>query len=218
MEHAFWHHKWKTNDIGFHQEQINPMLKRHLGKLGLTQGDRIFVPLCGKTRDTHWLLEQGFKVAGVELNETAVQQLFTDMQLNPQISAAGSLKLYQAPGIDVFVGDFFALTPALLGQVDGIFDRAALVALPKAMRDDYTKHLMHLSAQASQLLLCFDYDPAHMDGPPFSVPPEEVKQHYSKDYHLELVEQFAVDGGLKGICPAEEQVWVLTRHTPEPGN
>jgi thiopurine S-methyltransferase len=88
------------------------------------------------------------------------------------------------------------------------------VALPKAMRDEYTRHLMSLSGHANQLLLCFEYDPSHMDGPPFSVPPDEVTHHYSTHYQLELVEQFPVEGGLKGICPAREQVWVLTRQQP----
>ena len=39
----------------------------------------------------------------------------------------------------VFVGDFFDLTNSLLGAVDAIYDRAALVALPPDMRQAYTK-------------------------------------------------------------------------------
>ena len=36
-----------------------------------------------------------------------------------------------APGIDIFVGDIFKLTRGILGPVDAVYDRAALVALPR---------------------------------------------------------------------------------------
>ena len=38
----------------------------------------VFVPLCGKSLDMVWLLEQGFSVTGCEISELAVQQFFTE--------------------------------------------------------------------------------------------------------------------------------------------
>ena len=46
--------------------------------------------------------------------------------------------------IELLVGDFFALTAADLAGVAGVYDRAALVALPPKMREDYVRLLAEL--------------------------------------------------------------------------
>ena len=58
MEHGFWHARWAEGRIGFHEGRANALLKRHLGALQLGSGQRVFLPLCGKTRDIGWLLER----------------------------------------------------------------------------------------------------------------------------------------------------------------
>lgn len=37
MEADFWHRKWATNDIGFHQGEANPLLVKHFAALGFLQ-------------------------------------------------------------------------------------------------------------------------------------------------------------------------------------
>jgi thiopurine S-methyltransferase len=210
MEPNFWHERWTKNEIGFHEREFNVLLTSHFHKLDLPVGSRVFVPLCGKTRDIAWLLQNGYRVAGAELSELAVRQLFAELGVQPTLTTVqGGLQHYRAPGLDIFAGDIFALTPALLGQVDTTYDRAALVALPAAMRIRYTAHLVALTGKAPQLLICFVYDQQQMAGPPFSIVAEEVKQHYAALYSVELVESKQVSGGLKGQCPAEEHVWLL---------
>jgi len=209
MEAAFWHERWARNEIAWHEKAVNPLLHRHFHRLALAAGARVFVPLCGKTRDIHLLLECGYRVAGVELSELAVEQLFADLGLTPTISQQGALRRYRVDTIDVFVGDLFDLTPALLGPVAATYDRAALVALPPAMRERYTAHLKSLTAQAPQLLICFDYDQSRMAGPPHAVPAAEVFRHYGHDYTLTLLDVLPVAGGLKGQCEATEHVWWL---------
>lgn len=211
MDSSFWHQKWERNEIAFHERAVNPLLVEHLGRLSLVSGDRIFLPLCGKTLDLGWLHAQGFRVAGVELSPIAVRQLFSDLGVVPEITPEGSVERYRAEGLDVFVGDFFDLSSETLGPVDAIYDRAALVALPEEIRPRYAAHLMALTARAPQLLVCFDYDPAAMTGPPFSIPDEEVTIHYGASYECNLVASVAVAGGLKGKCAAQEKVWLLHR-------
>lgn len=211
MDASFWHQKWESNDIAFHQAAANPLLVQYLNKLSPVKGGRIFVPLCGKTRDIAWLLSQGHRVAGVELSDIAVHQLFQDMGVTPQIAKAEKLHRYSAAGIDIFHGDVFNLSPQMLGPIDAIYDRAALVALPKDMRARYTTHLMQITAQAPQLLICYDYDQRLMEGPPFSVSDEEVREHYGGRYALRLIAASDVPGGLKGKCAAQEKVWLLQR-------
>lgn len=209
MDPDFWHRRWRENRIGFHQLTANAMLTRHIGALGLAEGARIFLPLCGKTRDIGWLIAQGFRVAGVELSRIAIEQLFRDLGLSPEITDMGALTRFSAENIDIFVGDIFALCPDILGPVDASYDRAALVALPAEMRPRYAAHMAGITGDAPQLLICFEYDQALMSGPPFSVDTEEVARLYGTYFTLTDHDAAPVAGGLKGICPAIERVWML---------
>ncbi len=209
MEHQFWFNKWESNEIGFHMDEVNPVLLRFEARLGLGAGDRIFVPLCGKTLDIGYLLTRGCRVAGAELSESAVQQLFENLGHTPEVTPQGNLIQYSAPGLDIFVGDIFELSPEVLGAVDAVYDRAALVALPPEMRKRYASHLVTLTDSARQLLVCFDYDQRQMEGPPFAVLEKEVRALYEDCYGLTQLSGDAVPGGLKGKCEALEIVWLM---------
>lgn len=209
MDASFWHERWQSNRIAFHLEEANPLLTRYCQRLALEQGCRVFVPLCGKTRDIGWLLTQGYRVVGAELVESAVQQLFAELGVEPQIADHGALKHYSAPDLDIWVGDVLELTAPLLGEVDAVYDRAALVALPEHMRLAYARHLMALIAGAPQLLVSYHYDQSALPGPPFSVSDQEVRRHYGATYRLTQLARFDIPGGLKGKVPAEETLWLL---------
>jgi len=211
MEPGFWQARWENNLIGFHEGKPNAFLEQHFASLGLAPGARVFVPLCGKTRDIAWLLGHGFKVAGAELSPIAVEQLFEELGVAPAKSAVGALTHYSADDIDIFQGDIFELTAETLGPVDAIYDRAALVALPPPMRERYTRHLMAMTGSAPQLLIAFTYDQSALDGPPFSVPPAEVHAHYDGAYAIAELAGEPVPGGLKGQCEATEYAWQLSR-------
>lgn len=210
MDANFWHKKWEESDISFHQNEANPLLIQHFNALSLTKGSRVFIPLCGKTRDIAWLLDHGYSVAGAELSKKAVEQLFAELGVSPVISSIGELDHYSATNIDIFAGDIFHLSEHLLGLTDAIYDRAALVALPLAMRNQYIDHLMRITNKAPQLLICYEYDQHALNGPPFSISTEEVHQHYAENYTLTLVHSTSLPGGLKGKCAAMENVWLLT--------
>ena len=209
MKHDFWHQKWEKNEIGFHLPEANALLVKHFSTLNLKQNARIFLPLCGKTLDIAWLLSQGYHVAGAELSAIAIEDLFSNLDLTPTITNIGSITHYSATNIDVFVGDIFKVTPAILGNVDAVYDRAALVALPEAMRKQYSAHLMALTNSAPQCLICFEYDQSLHAGPPFSIGANEVKQHYQNAYDLTLLASEMMPNGLKGQYPTTEQVWWL---------
>ncbi|MCZ4287469.1 thiopurine S-methyltransferase [Hoeflea alexandrii] len=213
MEHSFWHDRWESGRIGFHQEEPNNLLVAHFHALGLTERSRIFLPLCGKTRDIAWLLSQGYRVAGAELSETAIMQLFEELEVEPAISDLGELKRYSAPDIDIFVGDVFALTRAMLGPVDGVYDRAAFVALPEHMRAAYAPHIGEITGRSPQLLITFEYDTSMLVGPPFSIQSDELEQRYGASYELSTVAMDGVAGGFKGL-EALERVWLLKPLTP----
>jgi thiopurine S-methyltransferase len=210
MDPEFWHSRWQAGQIGFHEGRVNRMLAAHIGALDLATGARLFLPLCGKTVDIHWLLSEGYRVTGIELSEIAVRELFDEIGAAPEISQVGSLKLYAGRGLDIFVGDIFALTAGMLGSVDAVYDRAALVALPEGMRGQYAAQVAGITGTAPQLLITFEYDQTLMDGPPFSLSEAAVRTHYGARYAVSVLSSRDVEGGLKGICPATEKALLLT--------
>lgn len=209
MDPNFWREKWAKGEIAFHQREANPLLVEHMARLELPPGSRVFLPLCGKTRDIAWLLSQGYRVCGAELVQTAVEQLFDELGMAPVISSERTGRRYSAPGLDILVGDLFARSAGALGTVDAVYDRAALVALPPAMRERYAAHLTELTGAAPQLLLTFVYDQSLMRGPPFSVSGDEVRRHYDNRHAITLLASHEVVGGLKGQCAAREEAWLL---------
>ncbi len=214
MDEDFWHSRWQQNEIGFHEGAANALLVEHFETALGRPCSRVFLPLCGKTRDIGWLLAQGHRVAGAELSRLAIDQLFQDLGIEPEVAEEGRLTRCSADGIDIFVGDFFDLTAAALGPVDSVYDRAALVALPAAMRRRYAAHLTQTTGAAPQLLISLEYDQSQMDGPPFSVGGEEIKELYADRFEVTRLASVEVAGGLKGRCPATEHAWLLRADRP----
>lgn len=210
MDPDFWLSRWQANQIGFHEGDANARLVAQFHALSAVLGARIFVPLCGKTRDIAWLLSKGHAVVGIELSELAIQQLFDELGAPPKIVDLGSMRHYNAANLDIFVGDVFDLTPDVTGQVDAVYDRAALVALPPDMRTRYAEHVTRITQGAPQLVVSFAYDQTRMDGPPFSIDKSELRRLYAERYDLTLLESGPLPGGFKGgRVAAEESVWLL---------
>jgi len=161
--------------------------------------------------DIHWLLSNGYRVGGSELSEVAVKQLFSELAIEPKITAIDDIHRHSADNVDIFVGDIFDLSRGVLGRVDAIYDRAALVALPETMRGRYAAHVIEITDRAPQLLICYDYDQSLVDGPPFSVSNQEVNRRYRDSYDLTPLASVEVIGGLRGKYPARENIWLLKR-------
>jgi thiopurine S-methyltransferase len=211
MEAGFWHQKWQRGEIAFHQNQANPLLVAHFEKLNLVNGHRVFLPLCGKTLDIAWLLAGGYRVVGAELSEIAIDELFQSLNLKPQVVQIGTLFHYSAKDIDIYVGDIFDLSAQTLNQVDAIYDRAALVALPAVLRKKYASHLTDITNAAPQLVITYEYDQALVGGPPFSVDEEELKHCYGAAYSMAALEIRDVEGGMKGKAASRETAWLLQK-------
>ena len=92
MQPEFWHKKWASNQIGFHLPEVNPYLQRHWPELRSRQTARVLVPLCGKSLDLAWLAGRGHQVLGVELSEKAIEDFFSEHQIEPQISEQGRVQ------------------------------------------------------------------------------------------------------------------------------
>ncbi len=193
MEQEFWLERYQSNRIGFHQPEGNPWLRAFVDRLP-PQG-RVLVPLAGKTPDMRFLAEQGHFVVGVEFVEEAVRAFFDEQGLTPMEEGSDKdPRVFRAGPIRIFARDFFTLSPAEVGPVDSVYDRASMVALSPDERKRYAAHLTSLIPEKAPILLVsFEYDQTQMSGPPFSVPVEELDRHFP-DANFELLhEHDAID-------------------------
>jgi thiopurine S-methyltransferase len=216
VEHDFWHERWETGRTRFHQGRPNPMLVRHHGALGQPGPGSVFAPLCGKAVDLAWLAGQGRSVVGVELSEVAVRDFFVEQGIDASHGQDGSFRVSEGGGVRLLCGDFFELGADQLGPVDGVYDRAALVALPEPMRQAYADHLLDLvPAEAPILLVTFEYPQGEADGPPFSVGPDAVRSLFGagrRIEHLESVDVLAAmpDLASRGLSRLHEHAFAVT--------
>jgi len=222
MQADYWHQKWADNKIGFHQERANKRLEHHWPELSLNGDETVFVPLYGKSLDMLWLHRQGHSILGIELSEKAVQSFFSDNALPFEQRETDGFLVFsgtdQAQGIEILVGDFFALTPDHLAHCEALYDRASLIAMNEDMRGRYASHLgKTLSAGSQGLLLAISYDEGRMQGPPFSVPQENVHELLADHFSITELAHYGgperlgnlADSGLETL---DERVYVLTRN------
>lgn len=190
MDPQYWQHRWHEGRTGWHQDQPTPLMLKHWPALDVAPGSRVFVPLAGKSQDMRWLAGQGHRVLGVELSQVAVEQFFAESGLEPQVRPTRHGRHYEAGGIEIICGDAFGLDAEALRDCQAVFDRAALIALPPPLRRRYAAELyQHLPAGCRGLLITIDYPQDEKEGPPFSVPEDEVRSLFSADWSVDLLER-----------------------------
>lgn len=179
MERSFWHKCWQRNTVGFHQHQVHPFLIEHFAAKCLPSDQHIFVPLCGKTLDMAYLA-QFMRVTGNELSNIACLDFFDENNIEYQQQIIGDFTQYACSQLSLLQGDFFQLTNDIVGSVDWIYDRAALIALPRQMQQRYVKHLKQFfSPQTRLFLITLEFPQQQLEGPPFSITANDVQMLFS---------------------------------------
>jgi len=190
MQANFWHDMWARGVVGFHQAEMNAFLTHHWQKLGFRGDETILVPLCGKSLDMLWLAKQGHTILGVELSQKALDEFLTENAITAAPITHAHYCGYQLEQMRLLCGDFFHLSAEDCQDVQGAFDRAALVALPPEMRIQYVAHLRKILPKGmSYLIITMQYDQSRVQGPPFSVPEAEVRQLFAGVESIEKVEE-----------------------------
>ena len=218
MNPEFWQERWQNKRIGFNQPEVNPLLIKYFRTLDLPASSRVFVPLCGKSIDMLWLIDQGYDVVGIELVESAVQEFFTEQDIAYTITEHDkhpNIKCYQAQllgqTIELWVADIFTLGADNIGHVDAVYDRAALIAMPPELRPQYSQQVIDLSQNAVQLLLTLNYDQNERAGPPFSISHEKIEQYYSAHYQINELEGEVSTLNAAPEMAVTEHVWLLSQ-------
>ncbi|OQK15401.1 thiopurine S-methyltransferase [Methyloprofundus sedimenti] len=217
MHTDFWLERWEQNQIGFHEQEINAHLQKFWETLDIPANSKIFVPLCGKSRDILWLLSHGYQVVGVEISPLAVQSFFSENQLEPIITDCGAFQCWETEGLSLYLGNFFDLSNEHLNDCLAIYDRAALIALPSEMRQEYVQHLNKIApALEHTLLVTLEYTQYEMPGPPFSVDDNEVHSLFGKTYAIEPLSAEDVlqnneNFRARGLSNLKEKVYRLSK-------
>lgn len=190
MDAAYWHARWHESRIGFHQERPTPLMLKHWPSLAVERGQRVFVPLCGKSLDMAWLASQGLQVLGVELSPLAIRQFFDELGLEPVVDVSAYGRHYRAGAVEIICGDAFALDEAALAGCVAVLDRAALIALPPKLRSRYATELYpRLPHGCRGLLITLEHPPHEKDGPPFPVPEAEVRDRFAPAWSVQVLER-----------------------------
>lgn len=212
----FWLSRWEEGQIGFHKSQVNPDLEDFWQRFALPEGSRVLIPLCGKSLDMPWFAKQGMKVTGIELSPIAIEQFAQEQQLTFKIEEKNNALCYSADHLEIWCHDIFTLNPKAIDPVDAIYDRAALIALPEKLRQDYVKTcLQWLKPKGKILLKTMAYDETQMQGPPYSIPHEEVMSLYqtfqSKTLlrHNERLIDESEHFYERGLRSASDSLWLI---------
>ena len=220
MQADFWHQRWQAGEIGFHKHEYNAHMTRFIDLLGLEKGDHVLVPLCGKSLDMIWLSEHGFRVTGIEISPIAVSGFFAENNITFSTTEHDWGTTYRSENITILLADFFSISSLDLPHIDGVYDRAALIALPGDLRANYVRHLAGMMPDtARSLLITLDYPQHEMDGPPFSVSREDVNRLFGEQF---MIEPIYSEDCLKneprfqqrGLSSLYEHVFLLTKNIP----
>ena len=213
MEQAFWRDRWTTRQIGFHQPHPNELLVAHASFLdGLR---RIYVPLCGKSMDLSFLRQRGHEVIGSEFVGQAVRELFAELRESPAPATAGPFITHAVPRLMILQGDALQVEPDHAGgQVDGVYDRAALVAVAPADRARLVASYRRLLRPGGRLLVVvFDYDQSRLNGPPWAVSREEVAGLFGQLGRVRLLDERTESPSERfaaaGVNRFMEQAWAI---------
>ena len=188
---ADWLKFWENNETNWHGDNVTQELIEYFELFELEPRDKVFVPLCGKSLDMLYIMNQGFSVIGVEISEIGVRQFFNENNLTYKITKVDDFDLYSTENLEIYCGDFFALTSKHLNKVKSVFDRKSLIALEPEVRQKYVKHLNDIiSVGARILLVTLQYPQHQMSGPPFSVNKSEVESLFSMTFESQELRSF----------------------------
>lgn len=190
MELSYWESRWRKGNIGFHLSEVYPGLVNNLTQINLPDKFTCLVPLCGKSLDMVWLSSLAGKVIGVEISEKAVKSFFLENGLPVQEQSYSGFKIFRSGNIEIWCGDFMKLPLQKIPEIDLIYDKAALVALPSNMRKKYIAKIHSLSNPHTHILLhYFTYNQNEIQGPPFSISQEEIKKGFEPPFNTRILDE-----------------------------
>ncbi|MRX28461.1 thiopurine S-methyltransferase [Kangiella sp. HZ709] len=185
MDYHFWDTCWQRASQPFHLSEAHPFLRRYLYLLD--NKEKLLLPLSGKSVDPIFLAQNNIHSTSIEFNPSAIDNFIIDSELSFKRKTFEQKKCYDFGDFDIWLADFFDIETKDIGKFSQVFDRAALVALPKELRDKYIKHLKSLlQPKATILMVTMDYEEGEMSGPPFYIAQNELTELFPESSIREL--------------------------------
>ena len=184
-----WDKKYKEGDYNWHEPDVNSWLRTH--KSRFKEKGTILFPMCGKTVDMKYMSDEGYKVVGVEYSKQAVEEFFAENKIEFSKTKNADFDTYESEDgrITIHNGDFFRVTRELVGIIDGVWDRAALVAVNPEDRRRYADTITGLMDETTVYLVSsVSYDQSKLEGGQgLSVPAQMIRGLYGTKCDIELI-------------------------------
>jgi len=159
-ETDFWINYWQKNAITWQNPEVSPWLRQF--ERNFLAGSKpedltVFVPLSGKSVDMIWLLKRGMKVIGNDCSGLCCTDFFKEHNIPgyERVIVSDTITLHRSTSLpfEMYESDVYELTPSVVGPVNRILDRAALVALPPCHNDRYLQLLCNLLSESGGVTL-----------------------------------------------------------------
>ena len=137
-----------------------------------------------------YMCDEGYTVVGIEYSRQPVEEFFKENNIKFAKSKNGDYDAYKSDDgkITIYAGDFFQAKPELVGKIDGIWDRGALVAMNPSDMRKYAETILNLmNKDTVYFIAATSYDQSGFGGPPFSVPMETVEELYGSTFKIEKI-------------------------------
>lgn len=178
VESEFWKEAWDVNNIGFHQEKLNPIMVEKFKDIDL-EGKNVLIPLAGKTRDINFFTQRKANVIAVEVVEKAIHDYFNESSIDYNKETHKTYSLYSSPFLKFYHTDFFDADNLIDAEIHYVYDRASNVALPPELRKKYYAVIDKLTTTKTNfLIITYEHNGDSDFGPPFMVPAKEIVENY----------------------------------------
>lgn len=190
MEISYWQSRWEKDNTGWHMDIVYPVLPKIWPKITLEKQSTILVPLCGKSLDLQWFVEQGHFVIGVDASPKAHRTIMDRSSESFKKGSSHGFTIYKSEKLELWEGNLMKLPESKIPPVHLIYDKAAIIALPPKMRLPYAKKLIGLCNPHTYMVLqTFEYLQEEMNGPPFSVDERELEKLFGNHFSLDLLHE-----------------------------
>jgi thiopurine S-methyltransferase len=147
----------------------------------------------------------------------ACEAFFNEYHITPTITHEHEFSIYKnhEKTITILQGDFFKLSKKNVGNLDLVYDRAALIAMPPAMRQPYIEKLITLMDLHTKILLITTYfESNQMQGPPFSLGQADIQHLYGPRFNInqifnQPIKTIAEHLKTRGLKQAWEQAYAI---------
>jgi thiopurine S-methyltransferase len=214
MDTQYWLNRWKTGNIGFNEPHPHRFLIKYFHFLNSSLKSKILVPLCGKSIDMIWLMQNKQTVIGVEVSDIAINQFFIENHIDYVCLRNNDLKIYKHKFGVIYNEDLFKLNAKNISDISLVYDRGCLTALrPQTIAPKYINWVKeNTCSKIKILLIVFEHNNVNATEPPFHTDSTQLMEFFKvtllEREHISQVKPHWVERGVQNLF---ECVYLIER-------